>query len=142
MYITEKVDRKTGWQFICLEEEWTRGYQQEMQDFMECAATGRQPLSGLDLAYQAVRVHYAAYWPPRRDVGSAYDGAGRMECGRVCVPALTITGDMQGVAAVGTARPHRRLEHGRPDLLHACAAVSFPWKRGVRFSMNARRPSR
>ena len=28
VYITEKVDRKTGWQFICLEEEWTRGYQQ------------------------------------------------------------------------------------------------------------------
>ena len=26
VYITEKVDRKTGWQFVCLEEEWTRGY--------------------------------------------------------------------------------------------------------------------
>ena len=25
VYITEKVDRKTGWQFVCLEEEWTRG---------------------------------------------------------------------------------------------------------------------
>ena len=35
VYITEKVDRKTGWQFICLEEEWTRGYLQEIQDFME-----------------------------------------------------------------------------------------------------------
>src|SRR6266496_5569759 len=33
VYITEKVDRKTGWQFICLEEEWTRGYLQEIQDF-------------------------------------------------------------------------------------------------------------
>ena len=30
VYITEKVDRKTGWQFICLEEEWTRGYLQEI----------------------------------------------------------------------------------------------------------------
>src|SRR5690349_4538576 len=38
VYITEKVDRKTGWQFVCLEEEWTRGYQQEIQDFMECVA--------------------------------------------------------------------------------------------------------
>ena len=46
VYITEKVDRKTGWQYVCLEEEWTRGYLQEIQDFMECAATGRQPLSG------------------------------------------------------------------------------------------------
>ena len=44
VYITEKVDRKTGWQFVCLEEEWTRGYLQEIQDFMECVATGRQPL--------------------------------------------------------------------------------------------------
>ena len=39
VYITEKVDRKTGWQYICLEEEWTRGYLQEIQDFMECVAT-------------------------------------------------------------------------------------------------------
>ena len=41
VYITEKVDRKTGWQFVCLEEEWTRGYLQEIQDFMECVTTGR-----------------------------------------------------------------------------------------------------
>lgn len=61
VYITEKVDRKTGWQMVCLEEEWTRGYQGEIQDFMECAATGRQPLAGLDLAIDAIRVHYAAY---------------------------------------------------------------------------------
>ena len=46
VYITEKVDRKTGWQYVCLEEEWTRGYLQEIQDFMECVATGRQPLVG------------------------------------------------------------------------------------------------
>src|ERR1700689_1229243 len=62
VYITEKVDRKTGWQYVCLEEEWTRGYLQEIQDFMECAATGRQPLSGLDLAYDTMQVQYAGYW--------------------------------------------------------------------------------
>lgn len=62
VYITEKVDRKTGWQFVCLEEEWTRGYRQEIQDFMECVAFGRTPLAGLDLAYEAIKVHYAAYW--------------------------------------------------------------------------------
>lgn len=61
VYITEKVDRKTGWQFHCLEEEWTRGYFQEIQDFMECVAFGRQPLAGIDLAYDAIRIHYAAY---------------------------------------------------------------------------------
>lgn len=62
VYITEKVDRKTGWQFICLDEEWTRGYSQEIQDFMECVAFGREPLAGIDLAYDAIRIHYAAYW--------------------------------------------------------------------------------
>jgi predicted dehydrogenase len=62
VYITEKVDRKTGWQFVCLEEEWTRGYLQEIQDFMECVATGRQPLSGLDLAYETAQIQYAGYW--------------------------------------------------------------------------------
>jgi predicted dehydrogenase len=62
VYITEKVDRKTGWQYVCLEEEWTRGYLQEIQDFTECAATGRQPLSDLALAYETIKVNYAGYW--------------------------------------------------------------------------------
>ena len=62
VYITEKVDRKTGWQYVCLEEEWTRGYLQEIQDFMECAATGRQPLSDLGLAYETIKINYAGYW--------------------------------------------------------------------------------
>jgi predicted dehydrogenase len=62
VYVTEKVDRKTGWQFVCLEEEWTRGYLQEIQDFMECVATGRQPRAGLDLAYETIKVNYAGYW--------------------------------------------------------------------------------
>jgi predicted dehydrogenase len=62
VYITEKVDRKTGWQHVCLEEEWTRGYLQEIQDFMECVATGRPPLSDLALAYETIKVNYAGYW--------------------------------------------------------------------------------
>ena len=62
VYITEKVDRKTGWQYVCLEEEWTRGYTQEIQDFMECVATGRQPLSDLALAFETIKVNYAGYW--------------------------------------------------------------------------------
>jgi predicted dehydrogenase len=62
VYITEKVDRKTGWQFVCLEEEWTRGYLQEIQDFVECAALGRQPLAGLDLAFETMKIIYAGYW--------------------------------------------------------------------------------
>jgi predicted dehydrogenase len=62
VYITEKVDRRTGWQYVCLEEEWTRGYLQEIQDFMECVASGRQPLSDLALAYETIKVNYAGYW--------------------------------------------------------------------------------
>jgi predicted dehydrogenase len=62
VYITEKVDRKTGWQYVCLEEEWTRGYLQEIQDFMECVAQGRQPLADAALAYDTMKVSYAAYW--------------------------------------------------------------------------------
>jgi predicted dehydrogenase len=62
VYITEKVDRKTGWQYVCLEEEWTRGYLQEIQDFAECAATGRQPLADLALAIETIKVNYAGYW--------------------------------------------------------------------------------
>jgi predicted dehydrogenase len=62
VYFTEKVDRKTGWQFICLEEEWTRGYLQEIQDFMECVAFGRQPVSDLALAFETIKMNYAGYW--------------------------------------------------------------------------------
>jgi predicted dehydrogenase len=62
VYITEKVDRKTGWQYVCLEEEWTRGYVQEIQDFMECAAFGRAPRAGIDLAAETIQLSYAAYW--------------------------------------------------------------------------------
>jgi hypothetical protein len=29
---------------------------------MECAATGRQPLAGLALAQQTIKVNYAGYW--------------------------------------------------------------------------------
>jgi predicted dehydrogenase len=61
VYITEKVDRKTGWQFICLEEEWTRGYSQEIQDFMECVSLGREPRADLALAYETTKIVYAGY---------------------------------------------------------------------------------
>ena len=62
VYITEKVDRKTGWQFVCLEEEWTRGYLQEIQDFMECVSLGRQPRADLALAHETIKINYAGYW--------------------------------------------------------------------------------
>jgi hypothetical protein len=61
VYIIEKVDRKISWQFICLEEEWTRGYLQEIQHFMECVSLGRKPRAGLALAYETMQINYAGY---------------------------------------------------------------------------------
>jgi predicted dehydrogenase len=35
---------------------------QEIQDFMECAATGRAPRADVALAYETIKVNYAGYW--------------------------------------------------------------------------------
>ena len=46
-----------------------RGYVGELQDFVECAAYGRQPLSGFVLASRTIELVYAAYrsaWEGRR----------------------------------------------------------------------------
>ncbi|MCC8061171.1 MAG: Gfo/Idh/MocA family oxidoreductase [Clostridiales bacterium] len=61
VYITEKVMNKSGWQPVFVDEEIARGYVGEIQDFMECVATGREPQSGFQLAYDTTRAIYAAY---------------------------------------------------------------------------------
>ncbi len=60
-YITEKVETKAGWQFPSPDEDWMRGYPQEMEDFVNAILEDRQPVSGLELAYETVEVIYAAY---------------------------------------------------------------------------------
>ncbi|HCA48708.1 MAG TPA: oxidoreductase, partial [Armatimonadetes bacterium] len=40
---------------------WASGYPHEIQDFAECVAEGREPLSGWTLARDVVAVIYAAY---------------------------------------------------------------------------------
>jgi len=60
-YITEKVETKGGWQFPSPDEDWMRGYPQEMEDFVDAVREGRQPLSGALLAHETVEVIYAAY---------------------------------------------------------------------------------
>jgi len=60
-YITEKVETKAGWQFPSPDEDWMRGYPQEMADFVDAAREGREPLSGALLARETVEVIYAAY---------------------------------------------------------------------------------
>ncbi len=60
-YITEKLETKAGWQFASPDEDWMRGYPQEMEDFINAIAEDRNPVSGMDLAYDVVKVIYGAY---------------------------------------------------------------------------------
>ena len=60
-YLTEKVETKGGWQFPSPDEDWMRGYPQEMEDFVEAVREGREPLSGALLAHETVEVIYAGY---------------------------------------------------------------------------------
>lgn len=60
-YITEKVETKAGWQFPSPEEDWMRGYPQELEDFVDAIREGRPPLSGAELAREVVEVIYAGY---------------------------------------------------------------------------------
>lgn len=59
--ISEMLPEKTGWNnaFVC--DEILRGYTYEMQDFVESVAYNRQPLSGIDIAYETTKILYAAY---------------------------------------------------------------------------------
>ena len=61
VYISEMLPAKLGWNkaFVC--DEVIRGYTAELQDFVECVAYDREPLSGFDVAYETVQVIYAAY---------------------------------------------------------------------------------
>jgi predicted dehydrogenase len=60
-YISEKIETKSGWTFPSPDEDWMRGYPQEMQDFVEAVAFGREPVSDGELGRQVVAVTYAAY---------------------------------------------------------------------------------
>jgi predicted dehydrogenase len=60
-YISEKVETKAGWQFPAPEEDWMRGYPQELEDFVGAIRDRREPLSGAALARDVVEVIYAGY---------------------------------------------------------------------------------
>jgi predicted dehydrogenase len=61
VYLIEKASTKEGWTPAAPDEHFTLGYYAEMQDFMGCAAEGRPPQSGLDLALDTTVATYAAY---------------------------------------------------------------------------------
>ena len=61
IYISEMLPQKSGWNKVFISEETLRGYVNQFQDFAECIAYGRQPQSGIDIAYDTIKVIYAAY---------------------------------------------------------------------------------
>ena len=61
VYISEMLPAKTGWNHPFVLDEIVRGYVDEMQDFMEAVYYDREPRSGFQLAYDTIKIVYAAY---------------------------------------------------------------------------------
>ena len=61
VYVVEKIGTKEGWSHPAADEEWQQGFYAEIQDFLECCATGRAPQSGATLAHDTVATLYAGY---------------------------------------------------------------------------------
>lgn len=61
VYISEMLPSKIGWNHPFLEDEIIRGYTDEMKDFIESVYYDREPKSGFDLAYDTLKIIYAAY---------------------------------------------------------------------------------
>jgi predicted dehydrogenase len=60
-YLIEKTETKAGWSFASPDEDWMRGYPQEIQDFSESVAFDRPPLSDGRLGRDVIEVVYSAY---------------------------------------------------------------------------------
>jgi predicted dehydrogenase len=60
-YIAERLETKAGWNFPSPDEDWVRGYPQELEDFVEAVLFDREPISGINLARDVVEAIYAAY---------------------------------------------------------------------------------
>jgi predicted dehydrogenase len=60
-YIAEKLETKAGWNFPSPDEDWIKGYPQELEDFIDAIRLDREPISGIDLAKEVVEAIYAAY---------------------------------------------------------------------------------
>lgn len=63
--LSEMLPVKTGWNNAFVDDITQRGYAAEMQDFIECIALNRKPLSGFDLAKDTIRLIYSAYTQSR-----------------------------------------------------------------------------
>src|SRR4030042_3037083 len=60
-YIAEKLETKAGWNFPSPDDDWMKGFPQELEDFIDAVLLDREPVSGIDLARDVVEVIYAAY---------------------------------------------------------------------------------
>lgn len=61
VYLSEMLPANIGWNNPFIADEIIRGYTDEMQDFMESVYFDREPKSGFKLAYDTIKVTYAAY---------------------------------------------------------------------------------
>lgn len=61
VYISEMLPSKTGWNNPFVEDEIIRGYTDELRDFVEAVYYDREPKSGFKLAYDSIKIIYAAY---------------------------------------------------------------------------------
>lgn len=59
--LSEMLPSKLGWNKAFVSQEMIRGYTGELQDFVEAIACGREAVSGFSLAYESMKVLYAAY---------------------------------------------------------------------------------
>jgi len=61
IYLIEKASTKEGWSQAAPDENFTMGYQAEIQDFISAAAAGAAPQSDLELSLDTTAAIYAAY---------------------------------------------------------------------------------
>jgi predicted dehydrogenase len=67
VYVVEKIGTKEGWSHPAADEEWQQGFYAEIQDFVECCASGRRPQSDAQLAHDTVATLYAGYVSAERN---------------------------------------------------------------------------
>ena len=60
-YIAEKLETKAGWNFPSPDDDWMKGFPQELEDFIDAVLFDREPASGIDLARDVVETIYSAY---------------------------------------------------------------------------------
>ena len=66
VYLAEKLENKLGWNSVAAAENVVRGYAPQLQDFLECVAYGRHPLSDFALAAEVTKLIYAGYLSAER----------------------------------------------------------------------------